>query len=306
MLVNHLFQQIIGLFLMMGMGYLLVKLRILQSSDSRILSMLTIYIVFPCVNINAFMIEYTPEILRGFVTAVGICIVLHILLFFVGLILKKGFHLTDVERLSVICPNAGNMVIPLVTALFGSEWVIYASAFVSVQLFFLWIYARSVMSGQKGFDWKQIVTNMNLITVTIGLILFLLRIELPPVALDVLKSVSGMVGPISMIMIRMMIAAAPVSEIVRNKRIYIVSLLRLLAVPLMGAAVLKCAGALLDIENEQTILTIILLALITPVSSTITQLAQLYDNEATYCSEINVMTTLLCIVTMPLVIAVFQ
>ena len=74
----------------------------------------------------------------------------------------------------------------------------------------------------------------------------------------------------------------------------------------MGVAVLKCAGVLLDIENEQTILTIILLALITPVSSTITQLAQLYDNEATYCSEINVMTTLLCIVTMPLVIAVFQ
>ena len=56
----------------------------------------------------------------------------------------------------------------------------------------------------------------------------------------------------------------------------------------------------------QTILLITLLATITPSASTITQMAQVYGKGADYASAINVATTLLCIVTMPLMVMVYQ
>ena len=44
----------------------------------------------------------------------------------------------------------------------------------------------------------------------------------------------------------------------------------------------------------------------TPSASTLTQMAQVYGKDADYASAINVVTTLLCIVTMPLMVALYQ
>ena len=47
-------------------------------------------------------------------------------------------------------------------------------------------------------------------------------------------------------------------------------------------------------------------AICTPSASTLTQMAQVYGKDADYASAINVVTTLLCIVTMPLMVALYQ
>lgn len=61
-----LMQQIAVLFLIMGLGFLIVKLGIVKTEDSRVLSMVTIYLVLPCVTIHAFQIEYSTKIRNGF------------------------------------------------------------------------------------------------------------------------------------------------------------------------------------------------------------------------------------------------
>ena len=55
-----------------------------------------------------------------------------------------------------------------------------------------------------------------------------------------------------------------------------------------------------------TALLVSLLATCTPSASTITQMAQIYGKDADYASAINVVTTLLCIFTMPLMIGLFE
>ena len=59
MIALLLMQQIAVLFLIMGLGFLIVKLGIVETEDSRVLSMVTIYLVLPCVTIHAFQIEYS-------------------------------------------------------------------------------------------------------------------------------------------------------------------------------------------------------------------------------------------------------
>ena len=133
-----LMQQIAVLFLIMGLGFLIVKLGIVETEDSRVLSMVTIYLVLPCVTIHAFQIEYSRSIRNGFLLAVAAAILIHIFLLVFVQIIGKPLKLSVVEKESIIYSNSGNLVIPLVTVVLGEKWVIYASAFLSVQMILMW------------------------------------------------------------------------------------------------------------------------------------------------------------------------
>ena len=57
-----LVRKIAQLFLIMILGYLLVKLRILKTEESIVLSKLSLYLVMPAVILSAFQVDFKPEI----------------------------------------------------------------------------------------------------------------------------------------------------------------------------------------------------------------------------------------------------
>ena len=80
-----LMEQIIQLFLMIFMGFLIVKAKLLNSEDSKILSIIVLYLIIPCVIINAFQVDYTPQTVKGLLIAlVGSVMTQVILLIVVG------------------------------------------------------------------------------------------------------------------------------------------------------------------------------------------------------------------------------
>ncbi len=103
----------------------------------------------PCVIISSFQVEYQPEILNGLLLALAASALLHLVLIVVVGFLGKVLKLDGVEETSLIYSNAGNLIIPIVTAILGKEWVIYTSAFLSVQLFLLWSHAKMKLCGEK-------------------------------------------------------------------------------------------------------------------------------------------------------------
>ena len=293
-------QQIIQLFLMMFCGFLLVRLNVLKASDSKTLSVLVVYLICPCTILNAFQIEYTPEAAANFMLAVGSAVVIHILLFVIVYALSTVFHFTSIEKASMIYSNAGNLIIPLVTAILGEEWVLYASAFMVVQLFILWTQGKSMVEGKKGSDLKAIVTNVNLIACVIGLVLFLLHIQLPSLLKSTVKTLGSTVGPVSMIMLGMILAGTDILSMAKGKRIWVITFLKMIAVPAAVLLIMKFSGLAKLTPQGQTILYISLLATMTPSATTVTQMAQLYDRDVSYATAINTITTLVCIATMPL------
>lgn len=64
MLSLILLQQIAQLFIIIFLGWAIVKAGILKSEDSRVLSMLLLYVIIPCVILNAFQIERTTDTVR--------------------------------------------------------------------------------------------------------------------------------------------------------------------------------------------------------------------------------------------------
>ena len=99
-----LMEQIAKLFIMIFMGYAIVKMGFLKDEDSKVLSTLVLYLIVPCVILNAFQVDYTPEKVSGLMLAcIASLLLLFILLPIVNLI-GKVLHLNEVETMSIYIP----------------------------------------------------------------------------------------------------------------------------------------------------------------------------------------------------------
>lgn len=305
MIALLLMKQIAVLFLTMMCGFILVKSKLLKADSSKTLSVICIYILMPCVVINSFQIEYSSSIRNGFLLAVLAAIIIHIVLLFLTWVLGLFLKLNVVEKTSLIYSNAGNLVIPLVMAVLGNEWVIYANAFLCVQLLILWTHGQSLMEQKVQFNWKKIIHNVNLIAVLIGIILFFTQIKMPEIVGTTMSNLSATLGPVSMMMLGMTMAQIEWKKVFLDTRIYIITILKMIVCPAVILLILKFSPLSTLVPNGQTILLISLIAVITPSATTVVQLAQLYDQEPSYASSINVLTTIVCIVTMPLMVMLY-
>ena len=305
MITLQLLQQIVVFFLMMACGFLVVKRGLIDAKSSRTLSVICIYIIMPCVMINAFQIEYSKSIRDGFLLAVAAAVLIHIFLLVFVRIIGKPLKLSVVEKASIIYSNSGNLVIPMVTVVLGEKWVIYASAFLSVQMILMWTHGESLMEAKAGVNWKKILCNINLIAIIIGIILFLARIRLPVVIGNTMSQISSTLGTVCMIMLGMTMTEVNWKEIFSHSRIYLITALKMIVTPLFVLLLLKYSPLASMVKDGQTILLISLMAVITPSATTVVQLAQLYDEEPVYASTINVMTTIVSIVTMPLMVMLY-
>lgn len=287
-------------------GLFKIKAGLLKDEDSKVLSKIVLYLIIPCVILNAFQIGYTPETVRGLLVAFAASLLMQVVLLFAVSALGRVFHLDAVEITSVYYSNSGNLIVPLVTAVLGAEWVLYSCVYMSVQLVFFWTHCKKVISREASYDWKKIVLNLNIISIFVGILLFFTGIRLPALVNNTLHSVGSMVGPASMIVTGMLFAGMDFRQIFANKRIYFVTFLRLIAVPLMALVLLKISH-LADLSADgPTLILIVFLAVITPSASTVTQMCQVYGNDSRYASAINVVTTLASIVTMPLLVMLLQ
>ena len=301
-----LMNQIIQLFIMIFMGFIIVKAKLLKAEDSKILSVIVLYLIIPCVIINAFKVDYTPQTVKGLLIALAGSVMTQVILLIVVSILGRVFHLNEVEVASIYYSNSGNLIVPIVTFILGKEWVLYGCVFMSVQLVFIWTHCKKIISRESTYDWRKIVLNINMISIAIGIVLFLTRIHLPAIINNTLSAVGSMIGPASMIVTGMLFAGMDFKQIFANKRVYFVSFFRLIIVPVIALFLIKCSQLSTFSSNGNKLMLIVFLAIITPSASTVTQMCQVYENDSQYASAINVVTTLLAIVTMPLMVMLFQ
>lgn len=301
-----LMQQIVQLFLMIFMGYLIVKTGLVRDDDSKVLSKIILYLIVPCVIINAFQVDYTTDTVKGLLIAFAASVMTQVILLVVISVAGKLLHLNEVEVASVYYSNSGNLIVPIVTFILGQEWVLYGCVFMSVQLVFLWTHCKKIISREASYDWKKIILNINMLSIFIGVILFFTKIRLPEIIGNTLASVGTMIGPASMIVTGMLFAGMNLKQIFANKRVYFITFLRLIAVPLIALVLIKFSNLASFSADGNKIMLIVFLAIITPSASTVTQMCQVYGNDSRYASAINVMTTLLSIITMPVMVMLFQ
>lgn len=299
-------KQIAELFIMILLGYILVKSNLLTKQDSKVLSTVALYIVTPCVIINAFQVQHFQDVKNGLILSFLTAIIIHII-YIVGVrIVGKAYTLNGVEKATIIYTNAGNLIIPLVQALLGKEWVVYTTGYILVTTVFIWTHGRMLICEEKGFNVKELLKNVNVVACIMGILMFALKIQLPSLITETMDSISATIAPISMIVAGMLIAGMDVKDCLKNKRLYIITFLKMIVFPLFAVSLLKFTNLSSMVKNGDMILLISLLASIAPTAASVTQLAQIYDADSEYASAYYFITTLLCILTMPVFVWFYQ
>lgn len=301
-----LVNKIVSMLLMMLAGVLLVKLKLVRPEESKVLSTCAVYLILPVTIVRTFQVEVNPDILAGFLLTTATAVLILGGFVLLSIPAKKWFRLTPVEHASVVYSNAGNLILPLVIATLGEHYVIYATPFMAVQLVFLWSHGINVICGEKGFRLKKVLLNINIISVFIGIVVMLTGFRFPALIDDTMSSLSALLAPTAMLTTGFLLGGMDIRKIVLNPRIWLVSLLRLIIFPLITVLVLRFSGLAGLAPDGHKLLLISLFAASAPSAATVMQQAQVYGHDADYAGAINVVTTTLCVATMPLMTMLFE
>lgn len=261
--------------------------------------------ILPCTIVNAFQIEYSREILNGLILAFAAAVIFHILLLGLPYVLRRKMNLSPVEQASLSYPNCGEILIPLVVSVLSQEMQIYCCAFLIVQICFLFTHGMTLISGQKGFAIKLILKNVNVIAIVIGLIIFLLDIRIPAIIKNSIDSFAGMVAPVCMLVIGIAISGSKLKDMLKVRN-FGLCLIRLIIMPLGCLLLIKMSHAADLIEGGKEILLIVFMATASSPAATVANMAQKYDKNSKEASMINVLSVLLLIITLPLMVMLYQ
>lgn len=298
--------QIIKLFLILFAGFFLVKLKKLKATDSKCISSILVYLITPCMILHAFQIEYTPQVRDGLLFSMAAAVTAHIVFLVLTALLRKPLHLDTIEQLTAIYTNAGILVIPLIKAILGDTYVVYSCSFIIVQLILIWTHCCQKLCGSQKVQIKNLLLNINILSILVGALLFISRIPLPDLISDTMNMLADMMGPMGMLLAGMAISQASFKEVFAKPRNYMAVLLRLILYPLIILGIIKATNAASMIPDGKSILLTVFLACITPACATVTSLAQLYDKDGEHSGILYVLTTLCSILTMPVIIFLYE
>ncbi len=299
-------KTIIEFFVFILLGFLIVKSHILKSEDSEVVTKLCIYIMTPAIIINAFQIEATSDVVSGLGLAFIDAIAIHLICIALSHVYGKLTNATEVEKASIVYSNGGNLIVPLVGAVLGEEWVVYSAAFVAVFNIFVWTHGRSVFTNENQIPWKKILLNVNIISIGVGILMFIFNFQFSGIPANVISSLAKMVGPFSMIIVGMILGGMSIKDMFSNRRIWGVIAMRLIICPTIILLIMKSIPIENMVLNGRTIMLVSFLAASAPCASTINQFAILYSKDAKYASAINILSTLLCVISMPVMVYFFR
>ncbi len=295
--------KIIVLFIAMIAGFIAKKGRIIDVHSTKALSSLLVYITCPALIVCSLQIDYNVDTL----IQAGLVFVLSLI---VHSSLAIGSHfifkiIGDKKRRGVYeyaftYHNCAYMGYPIMLAVFGDVGLFYGVIFVTAFNLFNWSHGLIVMSGKNGLTLKAIVKNPALMSVFLSVILFLLRIKLPTVLYDGLDLVGDMTFPLAMVIIGSLLAGMKFKEIFGKKDVYLFSLLFLIITP----AIMLFFGKVLGLPEYLAITGITMCAC--PVAANTAVTAEVYDNDSNLAAKLVGVTTLFCLITIPLMLLLTQ
>ena len=294
--MSNLFHLQITIFCLMFSGYLLTKTKVLSSDARKPLSNLLINFILPCNIISSFMMEFNQKIL---IDCLSIFIVSICLQTFVVLASKYFYPNTDSGKMSVlrygtIVSNAGFMGSPIAQGLYGSQGLLYASIYLIPLRAVMWSFGVTCFTGMKGKGvLKKIVTHPCIVAVLLGMILMITQIPLPKGIEQTIRYAGNANTALSMIVIGNILAEVKASEILDKKACWF-CVVRLALIPLL--VLFSCKIANVDELVKQ--LSVVLASM--PAAATTAILAAKYDGDAPFAAKIIFLSTLLSMISVPL------
>ena len=304
------FNMIITMFIVLIVGFVLGKTKIIDEISSKGLSKLIVMVAQPALIIGSITSKrYSPDNLKLALLGVGLSLLMHCVIALIARLLCmkiKNFDERKITEFSLVFGNTGFLGIPLFDALLPENGGFVASFFIVGFNILLWIIGLGIIArGREDIKLtpKKIFINKGTIASLIGFIIFFIPaipacqdFALPSFISTAISYISGLCTPISMLLAGALIARKSLKSIVSSAKIYYLLALRLITVPIIFCFFFKVIG----FSDFWVIFLTVALGL-PSATSTIT-FAEVFDTSPEYAAQCVGATTLFSIATMPCVV----
>ena len=310
------------LFIMMVPGVLMKKCRLCDDGFGKGISNLVLYIAQPALTFVAYLRPYDEKILINSAYVLVFSVILHALFAVVAMSFfkKAPDSMRRMLRFATVFSNVAFMGIPLSAAVLEDTYpgsTVYALIYSITFNVFLWslgvkICTDSADRDKDGVDdfsehkqktpiWKAFV-HPTTIASAIGLLFFILPIEgfVPALAEEAFVMLKNLVAPLSMVVIGLRLADMRFDGMLKDVDMYIFIALRHIILPLAALGLVKLVGLVINIDPAVEMVIVILAA--APAATSATMFAEKYDCDAMYVSRLVTVSTILSIVTIPLIL----
>lgn len=298
-------ESIISLFTIIIVGIYGAKKKIITSQINKGLIDILIQIALPCMILSSFIFTYDDAIKTNVVKTFYYSIAAYILMIlssYLLLIPIKNEKKTILHFANVFV-NTGYVGFPILYSIYGNEGIVYGSIFNIFFVILVWTYGVILYKGnlQKNDlkqEIKKILLNPSILAVCAGIILMILNLQLPDALLFSIKSIGNITGPLSMIIIGVIISDVKIKKYIKDWTIYYGVFMKLILIPL----IVYLSSFLLD-ETSKVINTVIIMSAM-PASAMTSILADTYHKEKDYAAVIVSATTLLSLISITLLLKI--
>ncbi len=292
-------RQILVMLVIMTIGIICAKTKLIDEEANKKLSSFVLLLVGPLVIFLSYHRPFEEELLQGLL----ISLVLAVISFGISITIthlvyrKKDGQDFAVEKFASVYSNSGFIGIPLVYGIFQSEGVFYLTAYLTMFNLLVWTHGVMVMSGKRSLESvKKTFGSPPIIAVFSGFIIFILGIEIPWFIEQPLQMVGGMNTPLAMIVAGVSISQSKIGKILKDVRIYKVCFMRLILIP----GIILFIFSFFDVADVLVATSIVAVAC--PVAASVIMFAYRYEKDYLYAAEIFSLTTILSLVTIPVLL----
>ena len=205
-------------------------------------------------------------------------------------------------RAMTVFSNIGFMGFPVISALYGNGALLYASLFMVPYNVLIYTYGISAMSAGKKKQEKSAllgkVLNVGMVACIVSIIIYFFNIPLPAFVETTVTNLSNLTAPLSMMIIGASLATIDLKKLFTDGKLLLFSLIKLVIIPAAGVLLIR------QFVSNEIICGVCMVMLATPVGSMTAMLAQQYEGDYEMASKGVALTTILSVVTIPLVAAI--
>ncbi len=302
MSIITVFFQMLAILIIIGAGYFMAKKGMMDSHTNSQMSKMIVNVFNPCLILSSAagsvgLIPLGTMGLIGLIAAgmFGIFIL-------AGMILSPFFDKAPDQRkifqMMFVFSNLGFIGIPAVGSILGQEYVVYVTEFLLIYTIVFYTYGVALLDGKFSLASLKAMVNPGTVFSVIALALILLEIRLPDFLMTSVTYLGNVTSPMALVAVGFTLAHTDLKSIFASARLYVFSAVKLLVLPLLMLPLLRLA------TKDPSIISVCMIMFGMPIGNMPLILGNQKGIDGSTCSAAIILTTILCVLTIPILLAI--
>lgn len=302
MAIFTVFFQMLALVIMIGTGYFITKMGMMDEHTNNQMSTMIVEVFNPLLILSsaassAGTIPLQTMELVGMV-AVGMFV------FFIlsGMIISPFFDKDKGQRkifqMMFVFSNLGFIGIPVVSSILGTEYVVYVTEFMLIYTIVFYTYGITLMEGEFSLSSLKAMINAGTISGIVAVIIIICNIPVPAFIKTAITYLGNVASPMALVAVGFSLARSDLKKIFGQPRLYIFAVIKLLALPLIMLPILRI------FTKDVALISVCMVMFGMPIGNMPLILGTQKGIDGSACSAAIILTTILCVFTIPVLLTI--